>query len=122
MTLQVLQDTFAVCQLTNTTQADLSVPYTFLSVTDDEISLVCPTHCVPKGTLQVEHGWLGCRIPDTLDFALVGILAKIATLLAQAGISIFAVSTYNTDYIFMKSVSFTQGLDVLQRNGYLIVY
>ena len=53
--------------------------------------------------IQRDDGWKAFRIQGVLDFSLIGILAKIAAALADNGISIFAVSTYNTDYVLIKS-------------------
>lgn len=63
---------------------------------------MCITSEVPENTIQRDDGWKAFRIQGVLDFSLIGILAKIATILADNGISIFAVSTYNTDYILIK--------------------
>ena len=66
-------------------------------------------------------GWKAFRIQGVLDFSLIGILAKIATVLADNGISIFAVSTYNTDYVLIKKENYQKALEVLQTAGYKIV-
>ena len=59
-------------------------------------------------------GWKAFRIQGVLDFSLIGILAKIDTVLADNGISIFAVSTYNTDYVLIKKENYQKALDILQ--------
>ena len=59
-------------------------------------------------------GWKAFRIQGVLDFSLIGILAKIATVLADNGISIFAVLTYNTDYVLIKKENYQKALDILQ--------
>lgn len=61
-----------------------------------------------------DDGWKAFRIQGILDFSLIGILAKIATVLADNGISIFAVSTYNTDYVLIKKENYQKALDILQ--------
>lgn len=61
------------------------------------------------------------RIKGQLDFSLIGILAKIASLLAAEKISIFALSTFNTDYILTKENSFEETLDILEESGYQIM-
>ena len=66
-------------------------------------------------------GWKAFRIQGVLDFSLIGILAKIATVLADNGISIFAVSTYNTDYVLIKKENYQKALDVLKALGYMII-
>ena len=86
--------------------------------TDGELSLVCPTEEVPENTLAREDGWRGFRIEGVLDFSLIGILAKISGILAEEKIGIFAVSTYNTDYIFTKEAAFSRAMDALKAAGY----
>ena len=61
-----------------------------------------------------DDSWKAFRIQGVLDFPLIGILAKIATVLADNGISIFAVSTYNTDYVLIKKENYQKALDILQ--------
>jgi hypothetical protein len=75
----------------------------FASVTRtaDELSLVCAESLVPQG-IQCEPGWRIFKIEGPLDFALIGILASVAQPLAEAGVSIFTISTYDTDYVMVK--------------------
>ena len=70
---------------------------------DDKVMITC-----------CNDGWKAFRIQGVLDFSLIGILAKIATVLADNGISIFAVSTYNTDYVLIKKENYQKALDILQ--------
>lgn len=121
MTLTLLPDRFAVCQLPDLHEADLSQPFTFLSITDEEISLVCPEQNVPVSALKVEAGWRAFRICGTLDFSLTGILAGIAGVLKDAGISLFALSTYNTDYVLVKDSTLKAAVDALGAGGYQII-
>jgi len=120
MELQKLQHNFTVCKIENIEQVDFSREFVFLSKTDDEISLVCESDYVPSNATLSETGWKGLRIVGVLDFGLVGILAKIANILAEAGVSIFVVSTYNTDYIFIKATHFDNAIKSLVSNGYTI--
>ena len=76
---------------------------------------------VPANVIRRDDGWRAFRIQGILDFSLIGILAKIATVLADNGISIFAVSTYNTDYVLMKKENYQKALDVLNALGYRII-
>ena len=78
----------------------------FVSVTDKELSVMCESKYVPPVALSVEHGFKGFRVAGQLDFSLIGILSDISSLLAQEKISIFAVSTFDTDYLFTKAESF----------------
>ena len=119
MTIQVLSQAFTVCQLT-TLPEQVRTPFHFLSVTDEEISLVCPTPEVPANTLQREDGWRTFRIAGVLDFSLIGILARISSLLADQSISIYALSTYNTDYVLTKDTQFNHAISTLQSAGYTI--
>ena len=120
MTLELLSRHFTVCQIENAAQTDLSIPFTFLSCTDKEISLVCDSAHVPGNVLCREDGWRAFRIAGTLDFSLIGILAKIATLLAEKKISIFALSTYDTDYVLVKEEMLDAALNTLKNAEYTI--
>ena len=75
---------------------------------------------VPDNTVIREDGWRAFRVCGTLDFSLIGILARIAGILADNGISIFAISTYNTDYILTKEEGFDKALSVLREKGWPI--
>lgn len=120
MTLELLPQKFSVCQIENPDQADLTAPFTFLSRTDEEISLVCESEKAPKDALKREDSWRGLRIAGPLDFSLIGILAKIAGLLAAQKISIFALSTYNTDYVLVKEEKLSAALNTLKKSGYTL--
>ena len=116
MQLQILPQTFAVCQIQDTSQINWQMPLFFFSKTAEELSLVCPETDLPATVLQCERGWRALKICGVLDFALVGILAKISSLLANAGISIFAVSTY----ILIKESHLQKAAAALRTNGYQI--
>lgn len=120
MRLQLLPEKLSVFQLESLDKLNLSASPLFLGITEEEISVVAPTEKVPENTINREDGWRAFRIAGVLNFSLVGILANIATLLADQGISIFAVSTYNTDYILLKEDKLEQAKAVLSTNGYLI--
>ena len=120
MTVEVLRADFSVCKVTDFSRVDPNAPYCFLAKTDAECSLVCETDRVPSDTIAREDGWRAMRIAGTLDFSLVGILAKIAALLADVGVSIFAVSTYDTDYTLVKELR--RAVDALDAAGYTIRY
>lgn len=100
---------------------NLDSEYCFIGKTNEEKSLVCITSEVPENTIQRDDGWKAFRIQGVLDFSLIGILAKVATVLADNGISIFAVSTYNTDYVLIKKENYQKALEVLQTAGYKII-
>lgn len=89
--------------------------------TDEELSLVCRTEDTPVRTVAREDGWKGFRIQGVLDFSLIGILSALSGILAAHQIGIFAVSTYNTDYILVKEENFDRALELLASEGYRIV-
>ena len=119
--LKKLEYDLTVCKLAATTDIDLSRDFYFIGKTDEEISLVCKTEDTPADTTDRDDGWKGFRIEGVLDFSLIGILSKISGLLADNRIGIFAVSTYNTDYILVKKENFEKALRVLEKEGYAIV-
>ena len=121
MNLKILPHAFTVCQLPDVSGVDFSKEFLFFSKTDEELSLVCETSAVPAIALAREDGWRGFRVGGVLDFSLVGILAEISGILATQKISIFAVSTYNTDYIFTKTDVFDRAIHVLSAAGYAIL-
>lgn len=111
-----------VCKLATLDQLDLSAGFFFVSQTDEEISLVCETSRVPENTLAREDGWRAFRVEEgPLDFSLVGILARISAVLAENQIGIFAVSTFNTDYILVKKDNFPKAQKALTREGYVFI-
>lgn len=120
MKLKIIPHLFSVCKLRDFSQVDISQDFCFIGKTDQENSLVCPTDKVPESTLEREDGWQAFRIEGVLDFSLVGILSKISSLLADQGISIFALSTFNTDYILVKKEQFKQAMRILDKEGYAI--
>ena len=120
MKLKKLPYTLTVCKLETVEQIDLSAGFYFIGRTDEEISLVCRTECTPARTLEREDGWRGFRIEGTLDFSLIGILAPITAILAENKIGIFAVSTYNTDYVLVKEENFDKAMTALGAAGYEI--
>ena len=121
MELKKLNQEFSVCKVANFSLVNLDAEYVFIGKTDEEKSLVCSISDVPSNVIERDDGWKAFRIQGVLDFSLVGILSKIATILADNGISIFAVSTYNTDYVLIKKDSFEQAVDVLVQAGYIVV-
>lgn len=121
MELKVIAHDFSVCKVKDYSQVDLNNEYCFTGKTDEENSLVCLTKDVPPNVLERDDAWKAFRIQGVLDFSLIGILAKISTLLAENKIGIFAISTYNTDYILTKAKDYQSALDVLAKAGYQIV-
>ena len=121
MKLKKLPYSFSVCKLRDAEGIDIRAEFVFVGKTDEELSLVCRTETVPENTTDRDDGWKGFRIEGVLDFSLIGILSKIAGVLAENRIGIFAVSTYNTDYVLVKKENYDQALAVLADAGYQIV-
>jgi len=117
LTLQILPHRLTVCKVKDLSGFNPAGLY-FIGSTDEELSLVCETDRVPANTTAREDGWRAMRIVGTLDFSLTGILSKIATVLADAEVGIFAVSTYNTDYILVKEEALARAIEALNRAGY----
>ena len=115
--LIVLSEDFSICKLKDFSQIDISESFVFTGSTDEEKSMVCPTRLVPSKAIERSDGWKAFRIEGVLDFSLIGIIAKISTILADNGIGIFVVSTFNTDYILTKSDRFEEALRLLSTAG-----
>ena len=118
--LETLRPRFSVCKVKDYSGVDLTKPFCFTGTTDEENSLVCPEALVPGNTIERDDGWKGFRIIGQLDFSLIGILARISKILAEGGIGIFAISTYNTDYILTKEENFEKVMKVLKNEGYAV--
>ena len=86
--------------------------------TEDELSIVCDAH-LPITSKKCETGWACLKILGPLDFALTGVLARISNVLAEANISIFALSTYDTDYILVKTNTLPAAKKILKKAGYI---
>lgn len=104
LTLKLLPDKFGICKLdTQATVPLWALKASFFSITrtNDELSIVVTEQVIPAD-VQAEKGWRALKVEGVLDFSLTGILYSIAKPLAEAQISIFAISTFNTDYILIK--------------------
>ena len=121
MKIKIIDYDFAVCKIKDISQVDFNADYCFLGKTDEELSLVCTEDKIPDNTIEISRGWRAFRIEGILDFSLIGILSKISAILAENKIGIFAVSTYNTDYILTKKENFNAAVTALCKNGYMIV-
>jgi len=123
LTMKLLKDKFAICRLNN----NESVPQwakesNFFSITKtpDELSIVCSQDSVPSEIL-CEKDWIALKVEGPLDFSLIGILSSITTILADKKISVFAISTYDTDYILVKDKEVDKALDALSAERYEII-
>lgn len=120
MELKRIEYDFTVCKVASEQDLILGKDFYFTGKTDEEISLVCITNDVPAKTTERDDGWKAFRIQGVLDFSLIGILSKISTILAENKIGIFAISTFNTDYILVKKENYERALRVLADAGYTV--
>ena len=121
LTLELLKENYSVCRL----DANAPVPtwaqkgnFYSITKTKDELSIVCETQYVLENVKVVEPDWRIFKILGPLDFSLIGILSKISLLMAECKISIFALSTYDTDYIMVKEEKVEEAIKALKRAGY----
>ena len=121
MKLEIINEDFSICKVADYSQINLESSFCFIQKTDEENSLVCLTKDVPNNITARDDGWVALKIDDILNFNLVGILSKISTLLANENISIFALSTFNTDYILLYKQHLPLAIETLEKNGYQIM-
>ncbi|MCD8349433.1 MAG: ACT domain-containing protein [Planctomycetaceae bacterium] len=121
MTLRFYDIDLSVCRLRDGGGIDVSSEFFFLARTPDEVSLVCLSDDVPFDAEKVESGWGMFRVEGELDFGLVGILSRLTAILAENGISVFAVSTFNTDYVLVKKPQLELARSSLIAAGYEVV-
>ena len=118
--LEVLDYHLSVCKCADVPKGLFNRGFCCITRTDGEVSVVCETENAPVQTLSREDGWRAFRVCGQLDFGLVGILAKISTALAEAEVPLFAISTYDTDYILVKNEMLERAIDKLRCCGYSI--
>lgn len=122
LSLSILQGRFAVCRLeTEEAIPEWSVRGGFISITRtvDELSIVCLEDGVPQN-VRCEKGWRCLKVQGPLDFSLTGVLAALTAPLAEAEIAIFALSTFDTDYLMVKESDLEAAASVLTRSGHAI--
>lgn len=123
LSLTPMAGLLAICRLPAATPIpEWALGGAFLSVTrtPEELSIVCDTSSVPADIPQ-SGGWMALKVEGPLDFSLTGILADLAGTLAHAGISIFAISTFDTDYLLVRAENFETAADALRGAGYSIM-
>ncbi len=111
----------SICKIESASDIDLSKDFFFTARTDEEISLVCKTADVPKRVIKREDDWKCLKVQGPLDFSIVGIISEISGILADNGIAVFVVSTFDTDYVLVKKDKFEQAVTVLDESGYSII-
>lgn len=117
MNVEVLEETLAICRLAPTNRIpswalELHEGFVSITRTKDELSIVCPQEAVPPDT-RVEEDFRALKIPGPIPFEATGVLAALAAPLARAKIPIFAVSTFDTDYVLVRQKDLEQALKAL---------
>ena len=126
LTLSVLPEVLAICRL----ERDAVLPewagadivtggFVSITRTSDELSIVCEESAVPSG-VKADRGWRALKIKGPLDLSLTGVLASIAAPLAEAKINIFAIATFDTDYVLVKAVKLDHAIEVLRNAGHVV--
>lgn len=121
--LSVLEEGLAICQLpASDFIPNTKEPGTFYSITKtgEEVSIVCEESVIPPNA-KFDKGWKAIKVEGPLDFSLTGILSSIANPLAKNAISIFAISTFNTDYILVKEENLDKAAQTLSNEGFKII-
>lgn len=128
LTLSVLQATFVVCKFDSKANipnwvSTTNSKFTSIIRTEEELSIVCDQSILPDqlDTVSIVKDWRAIKVEGPLDFSLTGILSGLLQPLAEQKISIFALSTFDTDYILVKEKDLSQAVDVLKRQ-YIVNY
>jgi uncharacterized protein len=120
LTLELVAGSYAVCRLGASEAIPAWAtggPFVSVTRTDAELSVVCPQGAVPTAVLA-EPGWRCLRVAGPLGFGMTGILASLSGPLASSGVSIFVVSTYDTDYLMVQERDLDRAVDALVRAGH----
>jgi hypothetical protein len=118
--LLLWSETFSICRLERNTPIPewaLTGGFSSITRTAEELSVVCPQNRVPPG-IQKQDGWKALQVEGPLDFSLTGVLASLTDPLAKEGISVFAISTYDTDYLLVKEKQLEGAIQALRGEGY----
>ena len=121
MEIKKIHQEFSVCQVEDYSFVNLDSEYSFIGKTDEEKSLVSLTSEIPPNVIRRDDGWKALLIQGVLKFSLIRILSKIAAILTDHNIPIFAVSTYNTDYLLVKKENYEKAIQALEAAGYKII-
>jgi hypothetical protein len=124
MDLRVLSDRLSVCRLPVDDPWPVPAAGTsFYSVTrtGDEISVVCPEDAAPSGEhVRVEPDWRALEVAGPLDFSMVGVMAALTAPLADVDVSVFVVSTYDTDYVLVHAAALEKAVEALRAAGHQV--
>jgi len=122
MNLKLLCPEFSVCKFSPESKIPLwalESEYLFLSRTSDELSVFCPTIIIPSG-VQSDGGWRCFRVDGDLEFEQIGVVSTVSTPLANAGISLFLVSTHDRDYVFIRQEKITKAIEIYKDQNFQI--
>ena len=122
LSLSLLPERLAVCRLRPNEvipQWVFSTSFWSVTRTDEELSLILPEEFVPS-SWKVKKGWRCLKVHGPLDFSITGIIASLSTPLAEAGVSILAISTYDTDYLLVRSGDVDRAKEILIEHGHRI--
>ena len=122
LTLSVLSEEFGICRLEGAAEIPgwaMSGSFFSITRTREELSIVCPAEPIP-GDIVAERGWRCLKVHGPLDFSQTGIIVSFAEPLAKAGIGIFAVSTYDTDYLLVKANELQKAVQALRQAGHRV--
>lgn len=120
LVLDVLPERFGICRFDpNASVPDWvwTSPFYSITRTQEEVSVVCHMDVIPQGTM-FEKGWRCLRVQGPIAFSETGILSSLAQPLAIAHISIFALSTYDTDYVLVKEKTLSKTIEILTKEGF----
>jgi uncharacterized protein len=123
LNLTVLRETLAICRLGRTASVPswvIDSPFYSVTGTNEELSIVCRENSVPKG-VQCDKGWRCFKVDGPLDLSLTGVLVSLTGPLAQAGISVFAISTFDTDCLLVKKGELRRAAEILHRAGHRVI-
>lgn len=116
MILQIVNKDFSVFKVKEITADFLKNEFTFISITDNELSVISPSQFVPNNVLKVESGWKCLRIAEDASFEKYGMIAFLANIISAQKTSTLVVGTYDTDYLFIKAEKFEQVVQALNNN------
>jgi hypothetical protein len=120
-TFRLLSEALAICRL----PADAPIPpwprgpFVCTARTPDELSIVCDERCVPPGVPCV-RGRRALGIAGAVDFSTIGVIAGLTRPLAEAGVSVFVVSTYDTDWVLVQEKDLATATRVLRAGGHVV--
>jgi len=123
MDLRLLPDSLSVCRLPSSSPWPAPAGRGFYSATrvEDELSIVCASHEVPDSAeARVEEGWRVLEVAGPLDFSMIGVLASLSAVLAEAEVSIFVISTHDTDYVLVRDEKLERAMDALREAGHTV--